>query len=329
MNRQYGNVRRFLCSVTLVLGFVAVIIASHSAPNADRDGHGFAPPPSRWGADDELGNLNYVTPAKVLQAVSLIKTGEVLDLGTEYYEGMPTFGPRNYKAWLLTHGALAPFGREKTTLLEEYVTMSTGLGTQLDGFAHVGSEHVFYNGAKSAEVIDPSGAKKFGMEKVPPIVTRGVLVDMVACKGRYLEAGEHITLEDFQACMRQQNITLRPGDAPLIHTGWMRWLGVDDEKFMGGVPGITQNVARYLVEQGVVGVGTDQWTTDTMPYGDGYVIPCHVILLTNGVYLFQNLVLAELASKSAEQGRYEIFFSFTHPKLRGTVQGIGQPIAIL
>ena len=206
--------------------------------------------------------------------------------------------------------------------------MSTGIGTQLDGLGHVGSNHTFYNRVTSADIIAPGGAKKYGMEKVPPIVTRGVLIDMVACKGRFMDGGEPITLADFQACLKRQKVTLEPGDAPLIRTGWMRWLGVDDVKFMGDVPGIDQEVARYLITKGVAGVGTDQWTTDVLPAGDGFVIPCHVLLLTNGVYLFQNLVLEELAEKSAREGSYEFFFSFTHPKLKGTVQGIGQPIAI-
>lgn len=325
------NIGRDLFAVSpwfwaLVLSALTMFVPTTGAAEGRQD---FVPPPSRWGPDDELGNLNYVTPAKVLQAAKLVKTGMVIDLGTEYYEGMPTFGGRNYKAWLLTHAAITPFGREQTTLLEEYVTMSTGIGTQLDGFAHVGSNHVFYNRTSSEDIIDAAGAKKFGMGKVPPIVARGVLIDMVACKGRYLEGGERITVKDFEACMKKQGTALESGDAVLIHTGWMRWLGVDDEKFMATVPGIDIGVSRYLVGKGVVGVGTDQWTTDVLPYGEDFVIPSHVILLTNGVYLFQNLRLEELAQKCAKEGRYQFFFSFTHPKLKGTVQGIGQPIAIM
>jgi hypothetical protein len=289
----------------------------------------FVPQPSRWGPSDQLGNANHLTPEKVREAAALVRTGRVFDLGTVYREGMAAFGKRNYKAWLLTHAALHPFGRERTTLLEEYVTMSTGIGTQLDGFAHAGSDHLFYNAAKSADIVDPAGAKRYGMEVVPPIVTRGVLVDMVACKGRPLEVGEGITTADFEACLGRQGVSIGPGDAPLIHTGWMRWHGLDDEKFMSGAPGVTLALARRLIEIGVVGVGTDQWTTDVMPAGDGFVIPVHVVLLTSGVYLFQNLILAELAAQCAAERRYEVFFSFTHPKLQGTVQGIGQPIAIM
>jgi len=319
------NSAALIVAVIVLLALFGSVRSSSFEARADD----YTPGPSSWGPDDEIGNVNYLTPELVREAAALIKTGEVFDLGTEYYEGMPGLAPRSYKAWLLVHGAISPVGKEGATLHEEYVTMSTGIGTQLDGFAHAGSNRVFYNGVRGNEIIDPAGARKFGMEKVPPIVTRGVLVDMVACQGRNLEPGEGISLKDFLACLEKLNLRLKEGDAPLINTGWLRWSGVDNEKFMASSPGITQEVARYLVEKGVVGVGTDQWTTEKVPAGPDHLIPSHVILLGNGIHLFQNLVLAELAKRTAELQRYEFFFSFTHPKLKGTVQGIGQPIAIM
>jgi kynurenine formamidase len=304
-----------------------------SAPATAIDLSEYIPQTSKWGPDDEIGNCNYLTPAKTLEAVSAIKTGKVIDLGQEYYEGLPAYPPRTYKCWLLVHGMTEAWGLEKATDMEEYIVMSTGIATQLDGFAHVGCDYTFYNGVKHTDIISPTGAKKFGMENVPPIVTRGVLVDMVKYKGRNLGPSECISLKDFKDCMKKEGVDLRNGDALIIHTGWMRFWDSDPQKFVQTSPGIDQDIARYLVEKGIVGIGTDQFTTECFPHKGfpkegSFFIPCHVILLGNGIHLFQNLVTEELAQACAADGKYEFFFCFTHPKLKGTVQGIGQPIAI-
>ena len=297
----------------------------------------FMPKPSKWGPDDQIGNANYLTPKKVLKAAKLVKDGRVFDLGNEYYKGFPAYPPRDVFVWLLVHGLTIdpPRGYDKATDMEEFVSMSTGLSTQVDGFAHVGHDHVFYNATPQKDIVSASGAKKFGMETVPPLVTRAVLVDMVDFLGRNLGDTEEISLKDLKACLAKHNLQIQPGDAVLINTGWMRMLGTDNKKFASSNPGIGEDIAWYMVDKGVVGVGTDQWNTEVYPhkgfpndlYGAGFV-PCHVILLGNGIYQFQNLRLAELAAACKKDGKYEFFFNFTHPKIRGTVQGIGQPIAI-
>jgi kynurenine formamidase len=317
----------FLIGLTLLL--------STSSAHADNK---YLPQPSKWGPQDEIGNCNYLTPQKVLEAVRLIRTGKVYDMGCEYYKGFPAYPPRDCWVWLLVHGMTVdpPRGYDKATDMEEFVSMSTGISTQLDGFAHVGHNHIFYNATPASEIIAPTGAKKFGMEKVPPILTRGVLVDIAAFKGRDLGDREEISLADFKACMEETKVDLRPGDAVFVRTGWMgRYLGKDNQKFAASCPGIGEDIAWYLVEKGVVGIGTDQWCTEAFPhpgfpkdlYNAGF-IPCHVVLLGNGIHLFQNVKLDELAQACAQDGRYEFFFCFTHPKIKGTVQGIGQPVAV-
>jgi kynurenine formamidase len=309
--------------MTFVVLFSCFLMVSVAA--ADK----YMPETSKWGPDDEIGNANYLAPEKVLEATSLVKEGKVFDLGQVYSIGLPAYPPRTYKSWLLVHQMMNPVGKNRATFMEEYVAMSCGIATQLDGFAHGGCNGVFYNGVKKEDIIDPKGAKKFGMEKVPPFVTRGVMVDMVAYKGRNLAGGEVITLKDLKGALKKAGVELRPGDAPIIHTGWMQLWDVDNEKMLKSVPGIGEDVAWYLVEKGILGVGTDQFTTEVMPMADkDTFFPCHTILLGNGIHLFQNLVTEELAKACAKDGKNEFLFIFTHPKLKGTVQGIGQPIAV-
>jgi kynurenine formamidase len=201
------------------------------------------------------------------------------------------------------------------------------MGTQLDGLGHVEIDKVHYNGVPLEDILDPKGAKKFGMEKVPPIVTRGVLLDMVAYKGRFLRGGEAITPADIEGCIEMEDVEIRPGDVVIFNTGWMRLWMKDNEKFLESEPGITVSTARYLAEKHVVAVGTDQWCTEVVPMEDPETLyPVHQELLAkNGIYLMQNLVTEKLAQDKV----YEFFFVFTHPKIKGTVQGIGQPIAII
>ena len=203
-----------------------------------------------------------------MEAVKLVKEGKVFDLGNEYYKGFPAYPPRDVFVWLLVHGLTVdpPRGYDKATDMEEFVCMSTGLSTQLDGFAHVGHDHVFYNATKQSDIVSASGAKKFGMETVPPLVTRAVLVDMVDFLGRNLEPAEEISLKDFKACLAKHKLEIQPGDAVLVNTGWMRLLGKDNKKFASSNPGISEDIAWYLVDKGVVGVGTDQWCTEVYPH---------------------------------------------------------------
>jgi kynurenine formamidase len=311
-----------------ILGLCLVVVFSASVTLAE-EWEKFIPQVSqKWGPNDEIGNANYMTPEKTLEVIKLVKTGKVYDMGMVYYPGMPAYPPRTYKNWLLVHSTFFPKGINKATDMEEFFCLSAGIGTQLDGLAHVGTNLIFYNNTPVDKIVSAEGAKKFGMEKVPPIVTRGVFVDMVAYKGRYLEGGEEITVADLEGALKKQGVSdLRPGDAVIFHTDWMRWVGVDDKKFMSSSPGVGQALARYLVEKGVVGVGTDQWSTEHYPHGD-YFFPVHTIFLGNGVYHFQNLVTAEVAEACKKDGKYDFLFIFTHPKYKGTTQGNGQPIAI-
>ncbi|OPX37707.1 MAG: hypothetical protein B1H11_05530, partial [Desulfobacteraceae bacterium 4484_190.1] len=259
--------------------------------------------------------------------LSIVKDGKIYDLANEYRDGNPAFPPRYWKTWCLAHGYMNPLGKNKLLYLEEVFDGCPGAGTQLDGFAHVSIGKTFYNGLNIKDVFAATGVKKFGMEKVPPIVTRGVLIDMVAYKGRNLGDKEPITKADLQAFLKSHNLEIRDGDAVLINTGWMRLFRVDNKKFLTTEPGITIGAARWLRKKRIVGVGTDQWATEVFPNNDdpNLIFPVHQELLAKGgIHLFQCMVLDELAKDKV----YEFLFIFTHPKITGTTQGIGQPIAI-
>ena len=138
--------------------------------------------PSEWGADDRRGAVNRLTPEKVLEAASLIKTGEVFQLGRVYESGIPVFGTRHYS--LRIPAMSGPLGENKTTWFEEIFSGEIGqIGTQFDGLGHIGIGDLYYNGLDQHDFAKAEGLTELGVENVGPIVTRGVLIDVAGYKG--------------------------------------------------------------------------------------------------------------------------------------------------
>jgi len=289
--------------------------------------------PSRYGADDELGTLNEITPAKVLEAMKYVGNGQVYSLGTEYRRENPGFVPRFWETTALAHRTVTPLGNNKFVWLEEEFTGCPGVGTQIDGLAHVGVEYApgdirFYNGRKLMDVIDVNKAllKRWGMDSYPQVVTRGVLADMVAFYGRELNAGDPISAADVQECLKRQGVEALPGDALLIRTGWFKWFKEDPKKFIGGEPGITVDVVDWAYEKKIAFLGFDQWSSEVVPMVDSeekWPVHCEAIA-KRGFTWGQNLDMESLAKDKV----YEFLFAFTFPKIEGLTQGIGNPIAI-
>lgn len=293
--------------------------------------------PSRWGPTDEAGASNWMTPEKVLEAVKLIKTGQVYRLGRAYEPGMPLRGQRNYKLTIPTVPTGGPFGENKLLFNDEMVCGELGqVGTQFDGLGHIGvlvgnegdqNAMRFYNGVTAAEMTSPSGLKKLGIEKVKPFFTRGVLLDIAGYKGRMLEKGEEIAVADVQGAMAKQGLTdIRPGDAVLLHTGWGSLWMKDNARFDSGAPGIGLAVATWLVEKQVASVGSDTWPTEVNPNPNpnlrGVV---HIELIAkNGIFNHENLDFSELI----RDGAYEFAYIFVPVPLKGATGSPGSPIAV-
>ena len=293
--------------------------------------------PSRWGADDEAGASNLMTPDRVLEAVKLITTGKVYRLGRVYEPGMPMRGLRNYKLVIPTLPTGGPFAKNRLIFNEEYVTGELGqVGTQFDGLGHIGvlvgaegdqNAMRFYNGFTGAEMVSTYGLKKLGLEKVKPFFTRGVLLDVAGYKGRMLDRGEEITLADVRATMARQGIAdIRPGDVVLFNTGWGSLWMKDNARFDSGEPGIGLEVARWLADRQVACVGSDTWATEVQPNPDPDLRgPVHQELLTrNGIFNHENLDLSELARDRV----WEFAYIFVPVSLKGATGSPGSPIAV-
>jgi kynurenine formamidase len=282
--------------------------------------------PSRWGAADQRGAANRVTPAKTLEARDAIKTGVVYQLGRTYESAMPLFGTRHFS--LRIPYVFGPMGSNKMVYHDEVISGELGqIGTQFDGLGHVGIGDLFYNGNDRKDFAKAEGLAKLGVENVGALATRGVLVDVAGYKGvERLDGGYEITLDDFRGALRKQGTEIRAGDVVLVHTGWgSLWLK-DNAKFGGSAPGVGLAVGQYLVEREIVMIGADTWSMEVVPNPNPDLqFPVHQLLLPrNGIYIFENLATEDLARDRA----YEFAFFFAPLKLKGATGSPGNPIAI-
>lgn len=307
---------------TLVLCCVAALSAISGTANAQDWTK------SKWGPNDEIGAANYMTPELVVKAASLVKTGKTYALGMAVTPQTPAYPPRSYKITIVQPGQAgsAGLGPNKATYNDDILDTWVGVGSQLDGLGHLGIEHVYYNGNKLADFADPTGLKKLGIEKVPPMVTRGVLLDMAAYfKTDVVKEGTAFNVKEIEEAAKQQNVEIRQGDVVIFHTGWLSLVGKDDKRYSAGEPGLGVEGAKYLTGKGVVAVGSDTWGVEVVPFESKNLFEVHQILLAmNGTYILENMDTAALARDKG----YEFLFVLGQPRWTGGVQAMINPIAI-
>lgn len=333
-------------------GAVTALLGSTATPASAASGIGFvgaaqaqgATPvgapwwPSRWGAEDQAGASNWITPEKILDALKLVRTGKTYEMGRIYESAMPKFGERAFTLRIPGNPSGGPLGRNAVIWNDEFLATEIGqVGTQFDGLGHIGvavkgadkAEMRYYNGHTAADIGSANGLKKLGVEHIKPIITRGLLLDMVAVKGRNMNLGEEIAVADIEAAMRRQNLAadaLRPGDAVFFHTGWgSLWLK-DNDQFGKGEPGIGMAAGQWCAQRQVCVVGADTWGVEVVPNPDSNLaFPVHQELITkNGIFLHENLDLSGLAADSA----WQFVYVMLPLRIKGGTGSPGRPIAI-
>ena len=313
------------CALAVSVLLLGAIPAAAQAPS-------WSPPaesarcPSKWGAGDERGAANHMKPQTVLNAMKLVKTGEVIELGQTLSGAMPMFGTRRFDVHVKrTFMNTAPNQRGSN---EELVITEIGqVGTQFDGFAHQTHGNSFYNCFKVDESATRTGFNKLGIDKVGAIVTRGVLIDIAGSKGvEMLDDTYEISVEDIEAALKKQNLTLQPADAIIIHTGRGKLWGKDNARYNKSAPGIGVKAAEWLIAKDPILLGSDTFPVEIFPNPDPKAsLPVHQIaLVVNGVHLLENMKLDELAAKNAG----EFAFVMQPLKIEGGTGSTVAPVAI-
>ena len=285
--------------------------------------------PSKYGADDTLGAMNELSDEKTKLAAQLVKTGKTYALAVETGPKSPAYPPRSYSMTILQldDGMGTPLGSNKATGNDDLMHIWMGIGSQIDGLGHMGVNHQYYNGHMASDFVTPSGLSKLSIDRLPPVATRGVLLDIAKLmKTDILPAGTAFNKAEIDAAAKAAGITIEAGDVVLFHTGWLNVMDSDPEAFMASAPGLGLEGARYLASLGVVAVGADTWALEVLPSEDATMLfPVHPELLAkNGIYILENMDTRALAADNAN----EFLFVLGTPRFVGAVQAVINPVAI-
>lgn len=284
----------------------------------------------RWGTADEAGALNLIGPEQVKRAAGLVRSGQVVRLAQplsgrtpvpRHRAGLQHFMGRDGGDYAA--GAKRPGGFQ---FAEDTVVMPLHIGTHVDALCHAWCDSRLFNNFRDDTIRSTSGATRLGMEKMPPAVTRGVLLDLVALRGRTLWPGEVVSRADVQACLAAAHLKLESGDAVLLHTGWLAaQQGVREVDF-NTEPGIDHEAGLWLAQQDVALIGADNFAVEVLPFHEGTVFPVHQCVIRDfGIPLLEGLQLEHLA----RTGRCEFLFVAAALPIVGATGSPLTPLAIL
>lgn len=286
---------------------------------------------SPWGPADEIGTLNMMTEASRFDVLKHVASGKIYDLGMDLFVGMPiccaAWGDPSYQIWM-THAPARGDAKQRLSHSGDGVFMYTHTGTHIDTLNHFGLNGKIWNQVSADDALGVRGWSKSGADKYPPIVARGVLIDVARSKNvAHLPASYSVTVADLQEALKKQRTALRPGDVVLIRTGLMT-LWPDGSKYrLADQAGLSLEAAQWLVEgQKAMLIGADNFGVESFPSKDpANFAPVHSYLLVEqGVSLLEVLWLEELATDRV----YEFLFIASPLKMRGATGSPIRPLAI-
>lgn len=265
------------------------------------------------------------------ELISLIKTGEVYSLEQIVEPGIPFWA--GHPPLILTpyvrHGDspdIAPI-----SVANELATLPMHGCTHIDALSHIGrvvdGEVVLYGGVKAKDILSNKGYSQLGAENFPPLVLRGVLLDIARHKDmEVLPDSYGITGDDIDRCARDQGVEIREKTAVLIRTGFTKYWRTDNPRFSNQGAGPNIDGARYLADRKIAVVGSDTEAVEQWPFDpSGSPLPVHAFnIVDNGIVHIESLYLDRLA----EDRVYEFVFIALPLRLRGATGSQIHPIAI-
>ena len=283
----------------------------------------------RWGSEDERGALNFAGREEAKRAADLVRTGQVISLAQPLSPKTPVPGHRAPMQHFMGRdggdyaaGAKRPGGFQ---FAEDTLVLPLHFGTHIDALCHAWHDDELYNGFPSAGIRSTTGAARCAIDKLGPIVARGVLLDVCALVGAPLPLGKAVTREMLDAAQDRAEVSVQAGDVVLLRTGWLESM-LASPNYYDGEPGLDIGAALWLAERGVAVVGADNFAIEAIPFPTGQVFPVHQCLLREyGMPLIEGLALAPLADAGASEF---LFVAAPLPIAGGTASPLA-PVAIL
>lgn len=292
---------------------------------------------SRWGDDDQRGAANLVTPDVTLGALKSVRDGRIIDLSYEIRMGHPRIDPvippYLFGMWA-NPDTIRRVAREQFNatndpgVFTERVSLCMHTGTHVDALGHYTIGDEMFNGWRYPGSSSAWGLEKLGMEQMPPLITRGVCLDVGGFDdGDFLEGGRVVSRADLKRALDRARVELQPGDVVLIRTGWGRFFIADSGRYAASEPGIDVEAARWLTEQNVCAIGADNMGVEVVPYPEPRMFwPVHQhAIVEAGVYLIENLALEE----AVRQGLTTFCFILLPVKFTGATGCPVRPIAVI
>ena len=324
MTRYRGTLLLLACVTAWVLSSPWTALAQDTA----------GPRNWSWGSGDEQGAGNLITPQSILDALSLVSQGEVIELSHEVVAGAPLIPglqpPFGLRMHLTTGASVQMFAQDMGAtngvgVNLEQVELTMHVSTHVDAIGHVSIGNTLYGGASGEESVSDNGLSYAGIEKAPPFIARAILIDLAAYKGvGRLDAGYAIQPEDLEGALRAQGVDVSEGTIVLIHTGSDETFLEDPEAHAASSPGLSLDAARWLSSRRVIAVGADNHALEVQP-GEtpGVLFPVHQHLIVNqGIYIIENMKLDELA----ERRIFESTLIMLPTKFKGAT---GAPVRII
>lgn len=284
---------------------------------------------NRWGADDEIGAPNFIDAAKVLGGLAVPRKGRVHSLAQPISPQMPMADRRGGVVHFMARdGGDYAAGKRSAAgfqFAEDSLILPLHAGTHIDALCHCWNEDTLYNGF-SGDTVLSNGAARCGVHTIPPLVTRGVLLDFVAIEGAPLADGCAIGASLVEHAVARTGTTIQQGDVVLLRTGWQERETETRLRDFNTEPGLDVEAGLVLAKAGVAAVGADNFAIEVMPFPEGTVFPVHKRLIRDfGIPLIEGLVLAPLA---AEREPVFLFMAAALPVVGGTGSPL-TPIAVV
>ena len=281
---------------------------------------------------DEIGKIKEVSQTTIIKSIGLIREGRVFDLGMEVNKYLPGKKVGVFPTSMLFESTPEDTGRtlknmekdSKVASTNEVIISSTHISTHIDALCHSIYDGKVIGKHKVEDIRSKDGWKKFGVETIPPIIGRGILIDIAKHLGRQkLDDGHVVSLAEVKSYIKDKEIKLGFGDIICVRTGKIQdfW---DEDYFLKG-PGMGPEAAGWLAENGMCVLCVDYNSVDPLPWKD-FNNTVHVqMIYKNSIYLIEALNLEELSKENI----VEFFFICSAPKFTGCSGIWVRPVAVI
>jgi kynurenine formamidase len=258
----------------------------------------------RWGECDERGAVNLIDLCKVKGAAHLVRDGRVISLAQPLSPETPMPRHRAPMIHLMGRdgGDYAAGGKRPGgfQFAEDTMVVPMHVGTHIDALCHAWYDDELFNGFSGNTIRSTTAATRCGIDKMGPIVTRGVLLDLVRLNGGPLTPGSRIGKLEIRSALDAAGAQLQVGDAVLLRTGWLESVLGTSEVDFSAEPGIDVEAAEFLAEAGTAMIGADNFAVEVLPFPSGKVFPVHQRLIRDfGIPLMEGAMLKPLAEAGA------------------------------